>query len=113
MASRKDRERDPLPMGDLLRTLVAGRGWSERMALGELREGWAGIVGPSIALHSEPSSFARGVLTIVAEATWATELTLLGPQIAARTKEHLALERDVEVKVIARGGNPRKHNGGS
>ena len=45
---------------------------------------WAQFVGPVIADHSQPESYADAVLTVRAESTsWATELRLQAPAILA------------------------------
>lgn len=94
------RDRDPKPLADLLPTLVAGRGWGERLALGRLREAWAEVVGPQVASRSEPVRLARGALTVRAEAgAWASELALLAPSIVQRADRYLGggLVRELQV----------------
>jgi predicted nucleic acid-binding Zn ribbon protein len=96
-------ERDPAPLGDLLRALVGGRGWSERIALGKLRAGWNDIVGDAVASHSHPVRLAGGTLTIAAEHPWATELSLLARSVAAKSDSHLGGGLVKEVKIVAAG----------
>lgn len=97
----RDRERDPQPMGDLLRTLVAGRGWGERLMIGRLRDAWPEVVGEHVAARSEPLKLQRGVLTVRADGgAWATELTLLSGSIAERAQGFLGGGAVREVKVV-------------
>ena len=98
------RERDPKSLGELLGTFVSGRGWSERMALGRLRDGWAAVVGPLVAARSEPVRLLRGTLTIRVEpGPWATELTLLSASIATQADAFLGAGGAVRQVVVQAG----------
>ena len=103
MASGRRRgDAEPKPLADLLRTLVAGRGWSERMALGRLRASWADVVGGQVASRCEPVGLFRGVLAIKADGgAWATELTLLSRSIAEKADSYLGGGAVKEVRVSA------------
>jgi predicted nucleic acid-binding Zn ribbon protein len=109
VASARDRRRgsgesDPKPIGDLLRTLVSGRGWNERMALGRLRDAWADVVGANVAARCVPVGLSRGVLAVKADGgAWATELTLLARSIAQKADSFLGGGAVREVKVSAGG----------
>lgn len=95
-------EGDPKPVGDLLRTLVAGRGWSEHMLFGRLLEEWATVVGADVAARSTPVGLRAGVLSIRADgAAWATELTLLGRSIVEKVDSYLGGGVVREVRVSA------------
>jgi predicted nucleic acid-binding Zn ribbon protein len=97
-------EHEPKPLNELMRALVAGRGWHERMSLGRLRDEWASVVGPDVAARSEPVALARGVLTIRADGSaWANELTLLARSVADKADSHLGGGAVHEVKVTAGG----------
>jgi predicted nucleic acid-binding Zn ribbon protein len=101
----KRAEHDPRPISDLLRTLVAGRGWSEHMSFGRLRDEWASVVGSDVAARSTPVGLSGGVLSIRADgAAWATELTLLARSIAEKADGHLGGGVVREVRVS--GGPP-------
>jgi len=98
----KRAEGDPKPVGDLLRTLVAGRGWSEHMVFGRLLEEWATVVGADVAARSTPVGLRAGVLSIRADgAAWATELTLLGRSIVEKVDSYLGGGVVREVRVSA------------
>src|SRR5690349_18342967 len=106
MAEPRGRERDPKPMADLMRQLVAGRGWKEPVALGRLRDAWAEIVGGAVAERSAPAKLERGVLTVRAESgAWATELTLLAASLRSKVDEFLGGGMVREVRVSAGGPN--------
>ncbi|MBI4728207.1 MAG: DUF721 domain-containing protein [Acidobacteria bacterium] len=96
------REGEPKALRELLETLVAGRGWGERLAAGRLRDEWAAVVGEQVAAHSEPLKLVRGVLTLRAESgAWATELSLLARSLAGRIDAHLGGGVVREVKIVA------------
>ena len=100
MPKRPDSE--PRPVGDLVRALVAGRGWSEHMVFGRLRDEWAVVVGPDVAARSTPVALDGGILSIKADgAAWATELTLLGRSIAQKVDSYLGGGVVREVRVSA------------
>ena len=95
-------ESDPKPVGDLLRTMVEGRGWSEHMKFGRLRDEWARVVGADVAARSEPVGLKAGVLSIRADgAAWATELTLLARSIVEKVDSYLGGGVVREVRVSA------------
>lgn len=99
--------REPKPLALLLRTLVAGRGWGERLAVGKLLEAWTDVVGAHIAPHSEPLRLVRGTLTVRADpGAWATELALLASQVAQRADLFLGGGLVREVRVTA--GTPAR-----
>ncbi|HEV2778514.1 MAG TPA: DciA family protein [Actinophytocola sp.] len=78
-------ERDPQPLGRLAARLAADRGWSARLAGGNVFGRWAGIVGDDVAEHATPVSLQDGVLTVRAASTaWATQLRLLQRQLLAK-----------------------------
>ena len=97
------KEREPKPLGDLLPLLVSGRGWSERLAIGRVKEAWATIVGPVVAARSEPIRLFRGTLTVRADGgAWAAELTLLAASLVAKVDAFLGADAAVrEVRIAA------------
>ncbi len=98
----KRAERDPTPLGELLNTLVSGRGWDERMRFGRLREEWSSVVGSDVAARSAPVSLSAGVLSIRADgAAWASELTLLARSIVEKVDSYLGGGVVREVRVSA------------
>jgi predicted nucleic acid-binding Zn ribbon protein len=104
---------DPKPLGDLLQTLVAGRGWHDKMALGELRRAWPQIVGEHVSARSRPIALSRGTLTVRAEGgAWAAELTLLGTALAAKADAFLGGDGRV-ARVTVTGGSTGSSGGGA
>ena len=98
----KRTEGDPKPLGELLSTLVSGRGWDERMRFGRLRDEWARVVGPEVAARSTPVALNAGVLSIRADgAAWATELTLLARSLVEKADSYLGGGVVREVRVSA------------
>ena len=99
---KKRAEGDPKPLGELLSSLVSGRGWDEHMRFGRLREEWASVVGPDVAARSTPVSLNAGVLSIRTDgAAWATELTLLARSIVGKVDSYLGGGVVHEVRVSA------------
>jgi len=98
----KRTEGDPKPLGELLSSLVSGRGWDERMRFGRLRDEWARVVGPEVAARSTPVALNAGVLSIRADgAAWATELTLLARSLVEKADSYLGGGVVLEVRVSA------------
>lgn len=91
-------------MGELLESLVSGRGWKRQLALGRLKAGWAKVVGERVAARSAPVRLAGGRLTVRAEGgAWAAELALLAPSLAGKADAFLGGGLVNEVAVIAGG----------
>lgn len=78
-------QRDPQPLGRLMSRLAADRGWSQRLADGQVFGQWAKLVGDEVAEHAQPVSLRDGELTVRASSTaWATQLRLLQGQLLAK-----------------------------
>ena len=78
-------DRDPQTLEATMGRLLAESGWEEPAAVGGVIHGWADLVGPRIAAHCVPVSFAEGVLTVQTDSTaWATELRNLSTQLLTR-----------------------------
>jgi hypothetical protein len=72
------------------------------MSLERLRESWTEVVGEHLATRSEPVKLSRGVLSIRAEGSaWASEITLLGTQVAGNASRFLGGQQVREVRVVA------------
>lgn len=77
--------RDPVRFGELVRRLVAERGWAETTTAAGVLAQWEQLVGPEIADHCRPVSLIDGELVLVAESSaWATQLRLLTRTLTAR-----------------------------
>ncbi len=83
-------ERDPAPLGDAVDRLVSDSGWSTEVSVHTVLGRWAQIVGPDVALHCTPDSYANGVVAVTADSTaWATQLTLLAATVVSRLNAEL------------------------
>ena len=83
-------DRDPQLMKNLLARLVGDHGWDANLRVHGLFGRWNELVGDDIGAHATPESFNDGVVTVRTDSTaWATQLTLLAPQIVARLNEEL------------------------
>ena len=80
--------RDPQPVSSSIQRLVAERGWATPIAVGGVMGRWDAVVGPDVAAHCVPESFADGVLTVRADSSaWATQVRLLVPTLLRRLGE--------------------------
>lgn len=94
--------RDPAPLGATLRRWVGQHGNAEELTKATVFGRWAEIVGPDVAGHCRPVSLVDGELLLQAESTaWATQIRMLGPQIATRINRELAGR--VVLRVRAQG----------
>ena len=83
-------DRDPQLVKGLLERLIGDHGWDVNLRVHGLFGRWTELVGEDIGEHATPESFNDGVLTVRTDSTpWATQLTLLAPQIVARLNEEL------------------------
>jgi predicted nucleic acid-binding Zn ribbon protein len=83
-------DRDPQLLDASLDRLVADRGWETDAAVGGAMGRWPAIVGPQIAEHSTPVSFADGELVVAAATTaWATQLRMLAPTLVRQLAAEL------------------------
>lgn len=91
--------RDPVLFGDMVRRVVAERGWEQTTTAAGVLANWDRLVGPEIADHCQPVSLISGELVLVAESSaWATQLRLLTRTLSRRLAEQIG---DGVVKSIA------------
>jgi predicted nucleic acid-binding Zn ribbon protein len=94
--------RDPQPVAASIERLVAERGWTTPVAVGGVMGRWDAVVGPDVAAHCAPESFADGVLTVRADSSaWATQVRLLVPTLLRRLGE--VVGEGTVTKVVVRG----------
>jgi predicted nucleic acid-binding Zn ribbon protein len=76
----------PTPLAEALTRYLKRAGLSKRVGQASVVEQWAELVGPQIARVTAAEAVTPdGVLRVrVATAAWATELSLMTPQILAR-----------------------------
>lgn len=83
-------DRDPQLVKNLLERLIGDHGWDVNLQVHGLFGRWIELVGEDIGAHATPESFNDGVLTVLTDSTaWATQLTLLAPQIVARLNDEV------------------------
>jgi ATP-dependent Clp protease ATP-binding subunit ClpA len=86
--------------GKAIGGLLDQHGWQQRAAIGSVFGRWAQIVGPALAAHTRPDSFADGELAVTADSTaWATQVRLLAPQLVRRLAAELGDGTVRRVKV--------------
>ncbi len=106
----RPRREDPQPLASAIGGLLEGRGWQQRAAMGSVFGRWAEIVGPDLAAHTQPDSFADGELAVTADSTaWATQVRLLAPVLVKRLNAELGDGSVRRVKV--RGPAPPRQRG--
>lgn len=94
--------RDPVLFGDMVRRLVAERGWEDTTAAAGVLANWDRLVGPEIADHCRPTALTDGVLELVAESSaWATQLRLLTRTLTRRLAEQVG--EGVVTSIVVRG----------
>ena len=83
-------ERDPQALAGSVRRLVDDRGWDQDLRVHGVFGRWREVVGPGIADHCTPESFAQGRLVVRTDSTaWATQLRLLAGDVVRRLNEEL------------------------
>ena len=93
--------RDPSLLGEQLDRMMLDRGWKVDVAIGSVMGRWPAIVGPGVAAHCTPVTYADGVLTVRAESTaWATQLRLMSSSLLARLEEEVGAGTVTELKVL-------------
>ena len=83
LAPMPDRPSRPTPLGDVLASVLAQAGITDRVAQASVVPEWGSLVGAQIAAVTEPLSVAPDGTLFVAVAThaWMTELSLLEPEL--------------------------------
>ena len=98
---------DPRRLGESLDVVARSLGAPPASALVTLFEGWADIVGPTVAAHSKPLSLTRGVLAVaVDEPGWATQMTYLEADLLRRLDETVGPGAVTRVTVRVRPPGP-------
>lgn len=83
-------ERDPQTLDVTLGRLVSDHGWALDLRMHGIFGRWPDLVGPDVAQHCTPVSFADGRLTVRTDSTaWATQLRLLAPTLVRRLNEEV------------------------
>lgn len=94
-------DRDPQPIGAVLKQLSQRRGWRTHLSLTVVLRRWPALVGEANAEHSNPVHFAQGVLTIQCDSTaWASAMKYTASQLVAKLNQELgeASVKRIEIK---------------
>ncbi|WP_084955333.1 DUF721 domain-containing protein [Thermoactinospora rubra] len=103
---------DPQLFGRAIMELLAARGWEQQARVGGVFGRWSEIVGPELAAHTKPESFADGEVLIVADSTaWATQVRLLARTLVRRLNEELGDGTVTRVRVKGPQNAPRPAGG--
>ncbi len=93
--------RDPVPIGETAARLADERGWRAELSVGGVIGRWREVVGDQVAEHCTPETFDEGVLAVRTDSTaWATNLTLLVPELMTRLAAELGVDVVTEVRVL-------------
>lgn len=83
-------DRDPQTLDSTLGRFVTERGWQTELQVSGVLGRWPSIVGPEVADHVSPESYAEGRLVVRTDSTaWATQVKLLAPELVRRMNEEL------------------------
>lgn len=94
-------DRDPKLLSSAIGRLVESKGWSTEISVHTLLGRWPALVGPVNAAHSQPESYADGVLTVRTDSSvWASSLRSMAPQLVAILNEKLGDGTVRLVKVL-------------
>lgn len=94
-------DRDPQSVGAALDRLVGEHGWEEDLAVHGVVARWAEVVGPDVAAHVQPESYADHVLTVRADSTaWATQVRLLAGDLVKKLNREIGDGTVVRVSVL-------------
>jgi predicted nucleic acid-binding Zn ribbon protein len=98
-------DRDPQLLDATLGRLVADHGWELDLRVHGVFGRWGELVGPEIADHATPESFAEGRLVVRTDSTaWATQLRLLAPTVVRRLNEELGHGTVTVIEVLGPHG---------
>jgi len=98
-------DRDPQPLDATVDRFVADHGWEVDLRVHGIFGRWADIVGPEVAAHSTPETFADGRLVVRTDSTaWATQLRLLAPAVVRRLNQELGHDTVTLVEVVGPHG---------
>ncbi|WP_271215530.1 DUF721 domain-containing protein [Streptosporangium carneum] len=103
---------DPQLFGRAIADLLAARGWEQPVAVGGVFGRWQEIVGPDLAAHTKPETFADGEVLVTADSTaWATQVRLLARTLVRRLNEELGDGTVQRVRVRGPQNGPRQSGG--
>lgn len=95
-------DRDPQQIGNVLRRIVAERGWRTDLDVHALMARWPELIGPSNAAHCRPEAYEDGVLTVRTSSTaWAVQMRGIAPAVIVGLNKRLG--SDVVRRIVVKG----------
>ena len=105
-------ERDPQLLDSTIGRLIAEQGWVTDVRVHGVFSRWEHLVGPEVAQHCHPESFADGTLVVRTDSTaWAPQMRLLAPTALRRLNQELGDATVTLIKVQGPAG-PSWRKGG-
>jgi hypothetical protein len=100
---RGTRSEDPVPIGDIVDSLMSEELFARGRPIAELVREWPRIVGERVAAETAPASLEGGVLTVAAtDGPWGAQARFLVDEIARRANETLGAATVRSVRVVVR-----------
>ena len=91
----------PDQLDELLPSLIADRGWGDRLQASAVVNRWEEIAGPELAKRCEAVRVAGGTLVVRAvDQTWATQLKYMTRQLATQVEQHLGTGPIQQVRIL-------------
>jgi predicted nucleic acid-binding Zn ribbon protein len=104
-------DRDPQALDATLGRFVTDQGWETELRVHGVFTRWSSVVGPDVAAHVTPESYADGRLVVRTDSTaWATEIKLLAGNLLHRLNQDLG-DGTVEVIDVLGPHTPRWTSG--
>jgi len=99
--------RDPADITEALAAVGGELGFADPRVLVTLTQGWAEVVGETLATHARLRSVRGGVLTIeVDDAPWATQLRYLAGDLRDRVAALVGGDAVREIRVVVAPRSP-------
>ncbi len=94
-------DRDPQLLDSTIGRLIADQGWATDVRVHGVFTRWDQLVGPEVAQHCAPASYAEGKLVVRTDSTaWATQMRLLAPTAVRRLNEELGEGTVTFIEVV-------------
>jgi predicted nucleic acid-binding Zn ribbon protein len=94
---------EPVPLGDVIDTLMAEQVFARGMPVARLAAAWSSVVGERLATETAPATLEGGVLTVTATSgPWGAQARFLHEEIRRRADEALGGDQITAVRVIVR-----------
>lgn len=98
-------DRDPQLLDSTLARVIGDHGWELSLRVHGVFGRWAEIVGPEIAAHAKPESFADGKLVVRTDSTaWSRELSYQVQGLLRRLNEELGHGTVTVIEVLGPQG---------